>query len=134
MANDQPERGERVKLGRVKQLTTKAGNAWFVGNMGTTTKIVLLPERRQNDAGEWETVDGSFEVFLQAKTADEIKKDREYWESRRGNASDRGSSSSSSSSGGDVRLKKHGAPAGSGKGNAGAPRNKDGDIDDQIPF
>ncbi|TXH45631.1 MAG: hypothetical protein E6Q97_31265 [Desulfurellales bacterium] len=127
-SNNGRERGDRVKLGHVRRLQTKAGNDWFVGNLGQATKIVILPARRKGDDGEWETVEGQFDVFLEAKTADEIAKDKEYWENRRGNVSN----SKPAASGGGLKPL---SEAPKDKPAAGQSwRDKSGGLNDEIPF
>lgn len=122
------ERGDRVKLGHVRRLQTKAGNDWFVGNLGPATKIVMLPARRKNDEGEWETVENQFDLFLEAKTEEEIAKDKAYWESRRGNASN----SKPAASGGGLKPLDEAPRAKNPPGSSSL--HKGGMPADEIPF
>ncbi len=134
--SDQKDRGERVKLGRVKQLTTKSGGTWFVGNMGGATKIVLLPARRQrDDDGSWETVPDTYEVFLQAKTADEIARDREFWDGKRNGGGNE--SRESKERGAAVReapARRSAAPSATRSSPPAAANGHHQTVDDQIPF
>lgn len=125
------DRGERVKLGIVRKLTSqKTGRDWFVGNVASL-KILILPMTQKNDEGRWDVVDGRFEVFLQEMTPKELEERRAYFDGlRNGGGGDQRSSSSAPSNSGEG-LKKQGNGSGTGKEDAKSYQRS---IDDEIPF
>lgn len=126
MSNDR-DNPPRVMLGVLTELESKAGDTYYLGNLGGL-KVQLF--RTKKDPKKWG-------LFLAEKTDDEKAKDREYWNKRgNGGGSDRRDDRRDDRRADDRREERHDAPRGggskTGRGSSGSYRNEG--LDEEIPF